>query len=264
MIFKARKELYQFKLGDKSWYFANGTTKAVTHNNITYLPIKGLKRTNIEDAGIDKADIDLTFPQDSLKNTNGDDLAQVFIGKIYYESVTVTILELHKNETLVLFKGRVTQPKFDESAKTMTLVASTNETYQHRNILVRKVQRTCPNKIYDRFCGLNFSEWSQDAIVTAINGLSVTLQIVTPIANNYLNRGLIEKDGIYIFIVSNTGNQIRMYRPFHNLKIGDVVRVAPGCDQSIATCNEKFNNHINFAGFPNMPNENPVMQQIVR
>ena len=263
MIFKSRKELYQFKLGDKVWYFTSNS-KAVTHNNITYLPIRGLKRTNIEDAGIDKADIDLTFPQIALKNAEGDDLAQVFIGKIYYESVSVTILELYKNETLVLFKGRVTQPKFDESAKTMTLVASTNETYQHRNILVRKVQRTCPNKIYDRFCGLNFGEWSQEATVTAINGLSVTLQVQTALANNYLNRGLIEKDGIYIFIVSNTANQIRMYRPFHNLKVGDVVRIAPGCDQSIATCNEKFNNHINFAGFPNMPNENPVMNQIVR
>lgn len=263
MIFKSRKELYQFKLGDKAWYFTS-SSKPVIYNEITYLPIRGLKRTNIEDAGIDKADIDLTFPQIALKNANGDDLAQVFIGKIYFESVTVTILELYKNETLVLFKGRVTQPKFDESAKTMTLVASTNETYQHRNILVRKVQRTCSNKIYDRFCGLSFEDWSQEATVTAINGLNVTLQTVAPIANNYLNRGLIEKDGIYIFIVSNTANQIRMYRPFHNLKIGDVIRVAPGCDQSIATCNEKFNNHINFAGFPNIPNENPVMNQIVR
>ena len=263
MILKSRKELFQFKLGDKAWYFTS-SSKSVIHNEITYLPIRGLKRTNIEDAGIDKADIDLTFPQISLKNAEGDDLAQVFIGKIYYESVTVTILELYKNETLVLFKGRVTQPKFDESAKTMTLVASTNETYQHRNILVRKVQRTCPNKIYDRFCGLNFNVWSQEATVTAINGLNVTLQTIAPLANNYLNRGLIEKDGIYIFIVSNSGNQIRMYRPFHNLKIGDVVRVAPGCDQSLKMCHEKFANNLRFAGYPFIPNSNPIYTQLIK
>lgn len=263
MIFKSRKELYQFKLGDKSWYFTS-SSKAVTHDEITYLPIRGMSRTNIEDAGIDKADVDITFPQIPLLNVGGEDFTQYFIGKIYFDAVRVMILELYKGETLVLFKGRITQPKFDESEKTMTLVASTSETYQHRNILVRKVQRTCPNKIYDRFCGLNFENWSQEATVTAINGLSVTLQTLAALENGYLNRGLIEKDGVFIFIVSNSANQIRMYRPFPNLKVGDVVQIAPGCDQSMKVCHEKFNNHTNYAGFPNMPNENPVMNQIVR
>lgn len=175
MIFKSRKELYQFKHGAKAWYFTS-SSKPVVHNEITYQPIRGMSRTDIEDAGIDKADVDITFPQIPLLDVNGEDLQQLFINKIFYDAVTVTILELYKGESLVLFKGRVTVPKFDEDAKTMTLVASTNETYQNRNILTRKFQKPCPNKIYDRFCGLNFETWSSKAKVLSITGLQVVVQ----------------------------------------------------------------------------------------
>ncbi|WP_336932611.1 hypothetical protein [Acinetobacter bereziniae] len=78
-----------------------------------------MSRTDIEDAGIDKADVDITFPQIPLLDANGEDLQQLFINKIFYDAVTVTILELYKGDSLVLFKGRVTVPKFDEDAKTM-------------------------------------------------------------------------------------------------------------------------------------------------
>lgn len=177
MIFKSRKELYQFKHGAKAWYFTSAS-KPVVHNAITYQPIRGMSRTDIEDAGIDKADVDITFPQIPLLDTNEEDLQQLFINKIFYDAVTVTILELYKGESLVLFKGRVTVPKFDEDAKTMTLVASTNETYQNRNILTRKFQKPCPNKIYDRFCGLNFETWSSKAKVLSMSGLQVAVQFV--------------------------------------------------------------------------------------
>jgi hypothetical protein len=175
MIFKSRKELYQFKHGAKAWYFTSAS-KPVVHNEITYQTIRGMSRTDIEDAGIDKADVNITFPQIPLLDANGEDLQQLFINKIFYDAVTVTILELYKGESLVLFKGRVTVPKFDEDAKTMTLVASTNETYQNRNILTRKFQKPCPNKIYDRFCGLNFETWSSKAKVLSITGLKVVVQ----------------------------------------------------------------------------------------
>ena len=49
-----------------------------------------------------------------------------------------------------------------------------------------------------------------------------------------------------------------------NLKVGDVVRLAPGCDQSHKTCHEKFNNHLRYGGHPNMPTENPLETQIIK
>ncbi|WP_180176696.1 MULTISPECIES: phage BR0599 family protein [unclassified Acinetobacter] len=303
-----RVELYQFKHGDKAWYFTNHR-KDVVHNGITYKKVRGLDRDAIEDADIDKCEIEVIFPQPyPLKNDDDDDFTSIFLNRIYFESVYLTVLELEQNETLVLFMGRVTQPKFDDSADTMTLVCSTGESYLNRTILTRKFQKTCPNSIYDRWCGLKFEEWAFDVTVTAISGLTITFtvnptqvkdaegnlvfeqvpvldELGQPVldgngqptyingdpvmetktyAAGYLNRGLFKKLGVSTFVVGNTANTVTLYREHVGVKVGDVIQLAPGCDQSLKTCHEKFKNAARFAGHPYMPSENPVMNQLIK
>ncbi|WP_312158910.1 phage BR0599 family protein [Acinetobacter sp.] len=300
-------ELYQFKHGDKVWYFTNHR-KDVNHGGITYKSVRGLDRESIEDADIDKCEIEVTFPQGGFKNEAGDNFTSIFLNKIYFESVYLTILELEQNETLVLFMGRVTQPKFNDSEDTMSLVCSTGESYLNRTILTRKFQKTCPNSIYDRWCGLKFEDWAFDVTVTAINGLTITFtvnptqvkdaegnlvfeqipvldELGQPVLDGnglptytngdpvmetktyeagYLNRGLFKKLGVYTFIVGNTPNSVTLYREHVGLKVGDVIQLAPGCDQSLKTCDSTFNNAARFAGHPYIPSENPVMTQLIK
>lgn len=304
---KTRAELYQFKHGTRTWYFTS-QRKAITHNAIEYLPIRGLSRTAIEDESIDKCDTEVTLPQMSLLNAEGDNLAAVFAGKIFYGGVTVTILELYQNETLVLHKGRVTQPKFDEDADTLTLVCETGESYLNRNILTRKFQYSCPNSIYDRWCGLKFEDWAFEVEVTAIDGLKVFFDVVptqvldaegnpmfeqvpvldeegNPVLDDqgrptfedgapimetksypdgWLSLGLLLKDGVNTLVTTSAANSLNLYRQHIGLKVGDVVRAAPGCDQSIKTCDEKFNNWARYAGHQFIPNSNPVYTQLIK
>jgi hypothetical protein len=304
---KTRVELYQLKHGDKVWNFTSAR-KAVTHNSIEYLPVRGLQRTAIEDESIDKCDTEVTFPQMSLLNQNGDDLKAVFINKIFYGGVTITILELFNDETLVLHKGRVTQPKFDEDADTMTLVCETGESFLNRNILTRKFQAPCPNSIYDSFCGLSFEQWSFDVTITAINSLNIAFtvnptQVIdengnpvfeqvpvldaegNPVldgqgnptyedgdpvmetktyAEGYLYLGLLLKDGAYTLLSTGSGTAATLFRQHVGLQVGDVVRVAPGCDQSLKMCHAKFANNLRFAGHPFIPNENPTVVGLIK
>lgn len=304
---KTRAELYQFKHGNRTWYFTN-QRKAITHAGIEYLPVRGLQRTAIEDESIDKCDTEVTLPQMNLLNAEGDNLSAVFAGKIFYGGITVTILELYQNETLVLHKGRVTQPKFDEDADTLTLVCETGESYLNRNILTRKFQSSCPNSIYDRWCGLNFDEWSFEVTVTAINGLAVNFTVaptqVKDAAGNpvfeqisildelgqpvldgqgnptfkdgdpimetksypdgWLSLGLLLKDGVNTLVTTSAANSLNLYRQHIGLNIGDIVRVAPGCDQSHKTCEEKLGNGSRFGGHPYIPNTNPIYTQLIK
>ncbi|RZG78691.1 DUF2163 domain-containing protein [Acinetobacter sp. WCHAc060033] len=318
---KNRKELYQFKHGNNVWYFTS-SSKAVVHNDITYRPIRGLSRSDIEDAGIDKSEFEITFPQIKLLNVDQMDLLALFINKIFMNSVYVEIIELNNNQSLVLFRGRVTVPSFNEEQKTLSLTVSSDETYQHRNILTRKFQRSCPNKIYDRFCGLNFEKWSSKAVVMNISGLTVdvafspsitidesidvygnsvktTTTINSSISSNIVSksetiliettdkdtgeitttteineifsrediqpysRGLIIKDGIEVYIVNSNGLSLGLYRQFPNLKVGDIVYIAMGCNQSFESC-KTFKNNSRFMGFPFMPSSNPVNDQIIK
>ena len=283
---KTRVELYQLKHGDKTWNFTSAR-KTVVHNSIEYLPVRGLQRTVIEDESIDKCDTEVTFPQMNLLNQDGDDLKAVFINKIFYGGVTITILELLNNQTLVLHKGRVTQPKFDESADTMTLVCETGESFLNRNILTRKFQATCPNSIYDRFCGLSFEQWSFDVTITAISGLNISFTVnptqvldengdpvldefdqpmmeTKTYAAGYLDLGLLLKDGVHTLLRTGSGTGAKLYRQHVGLTVGDVVRVAPGCDQSLKMCHEKFANNLRFAGHPFIPNSNPIYTQLIK
>ncbi|MBK4217853.1 DUF2163 domain-containing protein [Paracoccus caeni] len=41
--------------------------------------------------------------------------------------------------------------------------------------------------------------------------------------------------------------------------VGDVVAITAGCDKRAATCRLKFNNFMNFRGFPHLPNEDWLM-----
>jgi len=285
-LFESKKDLFEFKYGDITWLFTSAL-KPVTHNDKTYLPFV-VSRGNIEVEDIDKCETEVVFPYPKvIANENGDDIQKLFSNKIYFGGVTVTIFELYKNETLVIYKGRVTQPKFDDYAKTMTLVCSTSETYQNRNILTRKFQKSCANKIYDRFCGLNFDDWAVEVTVTAINALTVSFDInPTPVLDengdpvldensdplteiktypsDYFSRGLLLKNGIYTAILGSGDNSVALYREHFGLEVGNVVVIAPACDQTRQVCHDKFNNHLRFMGFPNVPNSNPVNDQIIK
>ncbi|WP_096911024.1 MULTISPECIES: phage BR0599 family protein [Acinetobacter] len=286
-LFKSKKDLFEFKHGDKIWYFTS-SAKAVDHNGHTYLPLV-VSRGNIDDEDIDKCDTEITFPYPmQILNTEGDDLQALFINKIYYKSVTVTILELYKGETLVIHIGRITQPKFDDDENTMTLVSSTAETQQNKSILTRKFQKTCSNKIYDRICGLKIEAWSVEVTITAINNLTITFTVnPTPVLDengnpvldedgnpvmeiksypdNYFSRGVLHESGIFTTVMSSTPSSVSLGRQHFGLHVGSVVKVAPGCDQTRAgPCNTIFKNTSRFMGFVNIPASNPVNDQIIK
>lgn len=45
---------------------------------------------------------------------------------------------------------------------------------------------------------------------------------------------------------------------------GDLVRLEPGCDKTAATCRAKFNNFLNFRGFPDIPGEDWLVSYPVK
>ena len=265
-LFSSKKDLFEFAHGTKQWFFTS-SAQAVDHNGHTYLPLVA-SRGNIDDEDIDKCDTEIVFPYPmQLLNEDGDDLQALFINKIYFKSVTVTILELYKGETLVIHIGRVIQPKFDDDTNTMTLVSSTAETQQNKNILTRKFQKSCSNKIYDRICGLNIEDWSVEVTVTAIDRLTVnfTINDSSTYPDNYFSRGALYKDGIFTSIISSNDSSLVLGRQHFGLQVGDVVKLAPGCDQTrTGPCHNLFNNTPRFMGFPNIPNTNPVNDQIIK
>ncbi|MBK0326990.1 DUF2163 domain-containing protein [Rhodobacteraceae bacterium F11138] len=67
--------------------------------------------------------------------------------------------------------------------------------------------------------------------------------------------GLIKKDWF-----DGAARVIELWEPIRsNVKPGDRVRLDAGCDKRMSTCRYKFNNLLNYQGFPDIPGEDWVM-----
>ncbi|MDA7429835.1 DUF2163 domain-containing protein [Primorskyibacter aestuariivivens] len=52
------------------------------------------------------------------------------------------------------------------------------------------------------------------------------------------------------------GREIELWEPLRaQVAVGDVVRITAGCDKRMETCRLKFNNLLNFRGFPDLPED---------
>jgi hypothetical protein len=60
--------------------------------------------------------------------------------------------------------------------------------------------------------------------------------------------------------VDNT--KVTILSAINGLKAGDIVEVYAGCARDLDTCLNKFNNTINFGGFPYIPLNNPFTYKI--
>ncbi len=44
------------------------------------------------------------------------------------------------------------------------------------------------------------------------------------------------------------------------VEVGDTFTIRPGCDKSFAICKAKFDNAINFRGFPHVPGNDQILR----
>lgn len=70
-------------------------------------------------------------------------------------------------------------------------------------------------------------------------------------------RGMIKRD-----VIEDGARVIELWHPMRaDIATGDSLRLIAGCDKRMETCRLKFNNLLNFQGFPDLPGENWLMVQ---
>lgn len=168
-----------------------------------------------------------------------------------------------------LFAGRVAAIDCSRSAAIITI-----------NSWVELLQRPMPRNVYssacrwtlfDQGCTLNRAgvnpvtaqPYAANVTVAAVtsnalftvNGLTTTsgyyaLGMITFLtgANAPFSRSIIVDSGFPTYQM-----QVRVPFPYQILP-GDTATLYPGCDKTQTTCINKFNNKINFGGFPYIPN----------
>ena len=199
----------------------------------------------------------------------GNEFTDIFKGWSPDFVVTVTIRRGHydSTDTFVYWKGRVSTHSLKD--KILELNMESIFTSQRRPGLRARVQRNCRHALYTTPCGVNKAAREVAGIIVAINVLELTIAVAASQTNSWYTGGIIEfPDGSSRTIVYHAGTTIKVSRAvrwlddnfteYFTLFGGVDVSIFPGCDRTLSTCINKFNNVVNQGGFKWLPTKNPM------
>lgn len=247
-------ELYRF-VGPVVTYYYTSYHVDMQKDGNTYVAIP-MKRGSFEAATSDDP------PSLSIQMPFNTQLIQDYAFALSPRSLELTIFRRHgeAGADIVYWEGTVASFKVDGRIATI-VVPSTFAGKMSMSVPTFYYQTQCNHALYGTFCGVARASFQTNTTVTSL-GANQTLFTVGSVGgnpNNYFKAGEIVRnsDGERRLVIAQTGTNITINYPFRELLVGDSVTLFAGCDHTMATCNAKFNNAINFGGMPFVPLENP-------
>ena len=107
-------------------------------------------------------------------------------------------------------------------------------------------------------CGVNKDSFKATGSVTGITIPKWKFSISTSQPDGYYSNGYVKftsgyNNGLSAVIKNHTANSIELYLPTaFVIAQGDTFEIFAGCDKTLDTCKNKFNNVLNFGGFPHI------------
>lgn len=258
-------ELYHFYSEAFSTpYFYTSADEDITYNSNVYTSLKRLQRTQSELSRETAAQtLSITVPRDN-------ELAKRWLTYVPPRTVWVTIYRYHRSEltapeVVVFWQGKVRGVSWSNNETTLECLPI--DTAFSRNGLRVTYGGTCRRQLYASGCNVPIVNFMKTATITGI--LENKIQSpdfvtvvggVTPAPDGWWVNGFVENTTTkeIRYITGHTGTEITLLLAFETLQPGDVINVAAGCNHKSTTCQNKFNNIVNYGGLGiYMPDTNP-------
>lgn len=254
---------------DFFWRY-NTSDRDITYNSVLY------KAVPISDDGIRlsseaaSTEFNVTMPiaedfcdQFRLSGTVPSDTVWLRVRRVHVPDITLldtnpTILE----DALVVWQGTVNGITQTDDLTARVSCSMLAASFQ-RGGLRYGYQRSCPHVLYaENTCTLDREDFKITAIVTAIDGSTISADEFTSQPIGWLNGGFIEftlPSGMIErrMILGHTDNMITIQGFPVGMLVADEILAFAGCDRTVATCVAKFDNLVNMGGFPHTPGRNP-------
>jgi uncharacterized phage protein (TIGR02218 family) len=157
------------------------------------------------------------------------------------------------------WKGYVRGVKFQRDSA--IIISGLKNISLKRFGLMRKYQRNCGLSLYSNRCGISKtdSNYYVDGIINSVNGTTIDATIFSSKIDGWFLGGIFKTDtgNCLQKIVYHSDTVIRISRAISSLVAGQTFRAWAGCDHLMDTCKTKFNNKLNYGGFPYLPDKNP-------
>lgn len=259
--------LYEFNTAGQVYRYTDYPS-AITWNSVEWAPFP-IKHTEVKQSNeLSKNSLTVTIP---IKG----EFADIFVGWSPDHIVTFTLRRGHfgSSDVLVYWKGRVSSHNLKK--ETIELKCESIFTSMRRAGIRARFQRNCRHAVYSKGCGLDKTDFAVPGALTAIAGLTLTIPEAATKPDGWFQGGIVEfSDGSFRMALSHVGDQVRISRASrhaieafsdagYGLSYGQYyggvsVILYPGCDRTLATCKNKFNNLNNQGGFKWIPSKNPM------
>lgn len=251
-------EIYQFdREGVQLWRYTSADRDLIIEGNV-YLAAP-VKRNNVEASqDVERTSLKITMPADA-------DFPEQFIASPPTDRIMATVRRYHHTdptaELTFVWVGRVINVENKEHEAIISCESCISSL--KRPTLRRVYQTTCPHVLYGDQCKV--SKVAFGAVATLQSGSSGVTLISSTFAaqaTGYYTGGYveieIESKLNRAFITKHIGSAITTGLPLQGAAVGLAVTVYPGCNHSLITCQDKFNNILNYGGFPYIPVKNPM------
>lgn len=164
----------------------------------------------------------------------------------------------------LLFKGEIGEVRRGGGAFTAELRGITEALNQPQG---RVYQRPCSAILGDEVCKFALDQdgyFAQAPLVRVVGARKVSIAGLAHFQVGWFARGVFLaqtgaaaglKGLIKTDVLVGDVREVELWEPLPGLAEGDEVRLEAGCDKRAATCQVKFNNFLNFQGFPHIPGE---------
>lgn len=248
-------ELYEITYSGTAWRYTSAD-HPIVYNLRTYEPLSIYRSALRPALQKEKADLTLNLPITAEVGT-------IFRASPPGEVVMLTVYRQHTSDvdaqTMVVWVGRIINCKYDQFE--IEFLCESIMSSMQRTMLTRTYQRGCPYVLFGDACKVNGESYKVASTVDSIAG--TTVDIAAAPADGFLAGGYLEytsyETGVVErrFIAGNTGGVLQLDRQPAGLLAGMPLLAYPGCDHTLTTCKNKFNNVDNFGGQPYIPTKNP-------
>ena len=158
--------------------------------------------------------------------------------------------------TVKLFEGRLIEPEFDRNTIQVSVASDLDDlnVQMPRNLY----QPSCSNTLFDSACGLLRENF---VVTTSIESNSTQSRILcsTNQPQGWFTQGVVEfmqgaNTGLKRTVRMHESGALLLTLPLLEMpKVGEVIKIYPGCDKRLETCDNRFNNRSRFRGAPFIP-----------
>lgn len=245
-------ELFRFVHGTTVWTYSSGPE--IEHGGETYAAFPIGRDTMQQAKELHKSPLEVLIPRTS-------ELSLLYLAGNPERIITLTVFRLHigaSDGPVVYWKGRIVSCDWPDPA-TASLKCESVFTSLKRPGLRARYQRPCRRALYETGCNVDKVAYAVAGTVSAINAAKTVLTVAAAdaMADGWFSGGMVETPtGGFLFVTAHAGSSLTLANPCA-LAVSDAVTIYPGCARNRETCKNKFNNILNFGGWPWIPSRNP-------